>query len=81
MDSREVYKGAASGLGEGLKVEGIHGGYNIFTMEKDSSGRIGVRCTEADCPDKICVDTGLVTLPDQPVVCLPHRVTARIVEE
>ena len=36
---------------------------------------------EADCPDKICVQTGRVTLPDQPVVCLPHRVTARILPE
>ena len=44
--------------------------------------RDGQACvTEADCPDKICVHTGLVTLPDEPIVCLPHRVTARIVEQ
>ncbi len=82
VDSSEVYRGPASGLGEnGLTVEGYHGGSNLFIMEKDEKGRIGIRCTEADCPDKICIQTGLVTMPDEPVVCLPHRVMARIVED
>ncbi len=63
-----------------LRVEGIHGGHNIFIIDEDEDGTVGIRCQEADCPDKICVNTGRVTLPDQPVVCLPHRISARIVE-
>ena len=57
-------------------VEDPEGGCNVVSVKPGSI------CVEtADCPDKICVHTGRVTLPDQPVVCLPHRVTARIIQE
>ena len=64
-----------------LVIDGYEGGYNRFIIDEDGDGKVGVRCEEADCPDKICVHTGRVTMPDQPVVCLPHRVTARIIQE
>ena len=78
VGGEEVYKGPF-GISDGqLRIDGINGGTNVFVMEKDAEGHVGLRCIEADCPDLICVHTGLVTLPDEPVVCLPHRVTARI---
>lgn len=58
------------------KVETGNGGLNIFRAERLEDGSIGVSCESADCPDKVCVDTGVITLPGEVIVCLPHRVTA-----
>lgn len=37
---------------------------------------IGLSCVYANCPEQICVNTGIVSLPDTPIVCLPHKVIA-----
>ena len=76
----EVFHGPLSAADGPLTIKGADGGSNVFIMEKDEKGQLGLRCVEADCPEQICVHTGLVTLPDEPIVCLPHRVTARIIE-
>ena len=34
--------------------------------------------TEADCPDKICVNTGKISKIGETIVCLPHRVVVEI---
>ena len=39
-------------------------------------GRIAV--TDADCPDKICVNTVYIENGVVPIVCLPHRLTVTI---
>ena len=82
VDNREVFRKQSSELElpYTLKIEGYKGGHNVFIIDETEDGTIGIRCSEADCPDKICVETGRVTVPDQPVVCLPHRITARIVK-
>ena len=82
VDDKEVYSEPAESLElpKELKIEGAEGGSKIFVIDKDAEGKIGVCCTEADCPDKICVQTGRISVPDQPIVCLPHRVTARFVK-
>ena len=82
VDNKEVYSEPAEALKlpKEIKIEGAEGGSNIFVIDKDSEGKIGVCCTEADCPDKTCVRTGRISVPDQPIVCLPHRVTARFVK-
>lgn len=81
VDDKEVYRERADRLQLPAKIDidGYSGGYNTFTVDKDESGNIEISCIEADCPDKICVETGRVSTPDQPIVCLPHRVTARII--
>ena len=80
VGGEEVYHGSL-GIADGaVRIKGINGGSNVFVMEKDAHGNVGLRCTEADCPDLICVHTGLVVPPDEPIVCLPHRVTARIID-
>ena len=38
-----------------------------------------VSIIHADCPDQICVNTGVLTRPGQSAVCLPARVAVRIV--
>ncbi len=83
VNDEEVYAENAESLTDKLPVTldiaGYNGGHNIFVINKDADGDIEIYCKEADCPDKICVETGHVSLPDQPIVCLPHRVTARII--
>ncbi|MCI8408586.1 MAG: NusG domain II-containing protein [Lachnospiraceae bacterium] len=33
---------------------------------------------DADCPDKICVNTGKIQYPGQSIICLPHKVVVEI---
>ena len=82
VDDKEVYRERADRLQlpAQIDIDGYSGGYNVFIINKNDSDNIEISCIEADCPDKICVETGKVSAPDQPIVCLPHRVTARIVK-
>ena len=34
---------------------------------------------EADCPDRLCVGQGEIYRTNESIICLPHRVTIRIV--
>lgn len=62
-------------------VEG-DGGENVFLLsyvQDPSAGNIvGISCIYSDCPNQICVETGTVTAPDTPIVCLPHKVIATL---
>lgn len=49
-------------------------GYNRITI---ANGSISV--SEADCPDKTCVNTGAVSTGVVPIICLPHRLEIRVV--
>ncbi len=49
------------------------GGYNIVTVRPGA-----IRVTEADCPDKICVEMGWLSDQAAPIVCLPHRLMIRL---
>lgn len=40
-----------------------------------------VRVTDADCPDKIDVKQGKITSPGSIIVCMPNKMTVRIVGE
>ncbi len=39
----------------------------------------GVKVTEASCPDKTDIQSGEITKPGQMLVCVPNRVTVRII--
>ncbi|MBR4184159.1 MAG: NusG domain II-containing protein [Clostridia bacterium] len=39
-----------------------------------------IRVVAADCPDKICVNTGWISDSAAPIVCLPHRLVIRLEE-
>jgi hypothetical protein len=54
-------------------VEIVGGGYNTIEV---SAGRIRVK--DADCTDKICVNTGWIDKPGEIIVCLPHKLTVQI---
>lgn len=53
-------------------------GYNIISCSQDEEGSQGIYCIAADCPDKVCMDTGLIVSETEPIVCLPHRLIARL---
>ena len=40
--------------------------------------REGARFLSADCPDKLCVKSGLLNRAGESAVCLPNRVSVRI---
>lgn len=48
-------------------------GRNVVTVEQ---GRI--RVSEADCPDRVCVNQGWISDGTVPIVCLPHRLMIEI---
>jgi hypothetical protein len=47
----------------------------IFHLEKD--GRIGFE--KSDCPDKICVKTGMLKSVGETAACLPNEIILKIV--
>ena len=50
-------------------------GYNKLLIK---SGKIGV--SEADCPDKTCVNTGFTNSSSKPIICIPHRLEIIILD-
>lgn len=49
-------------------------GHNIVEITSDSA-----RVIEASCPDKTDIQSGRITKPGQMIVCVPNRVTVRII--
>lgn len=56
-----------------LSEEGTFTCPEIPHMKFEISGE-GIRVTESDCPDKICVKTGFVSREGEAAVCMPNRV-------
>ncbi len=58
-----------------------------FTMECENGwNRVeisggSIRVIEADCPDKVCVQTGAISRGTVPIICLPHRLEIVIFSE
>ena len=51
----------------------LNGGTNILVIE---NGAAYLRY--ADCPDKVCVNTGKISYKWQTIVCLPNRLTVTV---
>ena len=52
------------------------GGSNIVCI------RDGTVCvSDADCPDRTCVKTGVLRNEGTPIVCLPHKLIIRFADE
>lgn len=58
---------------QSIIVKGYNGGSNKVVIEDNM-----VYMTEADCPDKICINTGKISRTGETIVCLPHRVVVEI---
>ncbi len=48
-------------------------GWNLIRVEDGT-----VRCADADCPDKICVQTGKISEEGSVIACLPHRLLVSV---
>ena len=38
----------------------------------------GISCIKADCPDRVCMNEGLISYDTETIVCLPHRLIVRV---
>ena len=52
-----------------VRIDAPDGGYNIVTIQDGT-----IFMSEANCPDQICVHTGILRSENVPIVCLPHKV-------
>lgn len=69
VEGREVARYSLSQNG----VYPLNGGTNVLTVDNGSAA-----VTEADCPDKICVEQGRVRYTGQCITCLPNKLTVTL---
>ncbi|CBZ02204.1 membrane protein [Clostridium botulinum A2B3 87] len=50
-----------------------HKGYNVIEIDKGS-----IRFIDADCPDKVCIKSGVLKKPGETAACLPHKLIITI---
>ncbi|APQ97459.1 NusG domain II-containing protein [Clostridium botulinum] len=50
-----------------------HKGYNVIEVDKGS-----IRFIDADCPDKVCIKSGVLKKPGETAACLPHKLIITI---
>lgn len=56
-----------------IELEGFGGGHNTLVI---SGGCADV--TDADCPDRLCVNSRPIRYDGESIICLPHRLTVTI---
>ncbi len=59
-----------------IKTGENDGSINVLTI-KDGKASI----SEADCPDKICIESRAVSFVGETIVCLPHKLVIEITNE
>jgi len=68
-----------------IDLEGVEASYTL-TLEDDSGvneieiSPDGVRVLSADCPDQVCVRSGLLTEGGKAIICLPHKLVLELTE-
>ena len=56
-----------------IEIDDEHGYTNIIKVEPK-----GISIIEANCPDQICINTGVIKDGSLPIVCLPNKVVIKI---
>ena len=56
-----------------ITIRGAQGGTNFLVIQDGT-----IRCSQASCPDKVCVRQGRQSRDGDMIVCLPNRVTVRV---
>lgn len=64
----------------------VTGEYSFVVESENGSNTVTVQpgricISEADCPDKTCVNQGWLNNSSLPIVCMPHRLIIRWAEE
>ena len=76
VDGEIVYKVDLSKVDEPFYKEIVTPyGKNVLLIEKD-----GIKVSDADCDGQECVQSGYARAA-APIVCLPHRLVVKIIEE
>lgn len=71
VDGNIVDVVSLSGENDGVyKIEGMNISYEI------NDGEIAI--ISSDCPDKVCIDDGFISLGGQKIVCLPNKTVISI---
>lgn len=63
-----LYKKLSLQENQTIKVD-TKSGYNIIEIKEGKAFM-----SDADCPDKICINSGKINQPGRSIVCLPHKV-------
>lgn len=71
-DSRMEYS-----LGEDETINISNEGFELTIKIENGS----VFVSHADCPDKVCVRTGKISEVGEAIVCLPAKITVRVIGE
>ena len=58
-----------------ITFENENGGYNVLVI---SDGKADI--TSASCPDKVCVNHRKIGFEGESIVCLPNRLTVRVIK-
>lgn len=56
-------------------------GYTLTLETAEKGGRLGVCVTDADCPNRDCVRSGVITKGGESIVCLPARIAIRLLSD
>lgn len=70
---KEVYKEVPLSKNEEFTIKTPKGYNNVKVHDG------GVEVVEASCPDDVCVKTGFITKSNQSIVCIPNKVSIKIV--
>ncbi len=65
-DGEIIYEAELSAVNEPVEINSHKIGYNKIIITEN-----GAKVTEADCPDKLCIEQS--KRGTYPIVCLPHR--------
>lgn len=74
VDGKEIQRVLLTGLREDITITVKNNGYTDKILFQDGSARV----LSADCPDQICVNTGVLTRPGMAAVCLKTGMILRI---
>lgn len=77
QDGAVLYRFNLNEIPEERLIEVPYGEHRNLLQIKDHS----IRVLEADCPDQTCVRMGALRSSAMPIVCLPHRLVIRFVED
>ena len=73
-DNSEIYRIKLSEVKNPYEIK-LNDEYNvIIKVEND-----GISFIHSDCPDKVCVNTGKIFKQNQTAVCLPAKVSVKII--
>ncbi|MFV0343977.1 MAG: NusG domain II-containing protein [Anaerocolumna sp.] len=72
----EIYKEYSLNKDLSVDIEGVNGGINHLVIEE---GHADV--TDADCPDKLCVNQKQIDKNGETIVCLPNKVIVKVISE